>query len=98
MAANIEGGFNMRMMVTAMSVALLAIVGSASMAFAQAEKSPTTALGIWTRAQLDAAKKRWAESEVRFADCAAKLKEKQKTKRMSPHKQADFLEVCMAKP
>jgi len=76
----------------------LTTIGTAPMAFAQAEKpSVTKRIGIWTRAQLEKAKKRWAESEARFDDCAAQLKEKQKSKRLSPHKQADFLEACMAR-
>jgi len=63
-------------------------------ALAQAE-STTKRVTRWTRERLDAAKKRWAQNEMKFADCSRQLDEKMKTKRLSLHKQGHFLDDCM---
>jgi len=74
---------------------------AATDAYAQAttEKKPTVATRVktWTRAKLDAAKKRWAADKAKFEDCQQQLLEQRKTKRMSIYKQGDFLEHCMNK-
>jgi hypothetical protein len=64
--------------------------------FAQADKpSAVTRVKIWTRAKLDAAKKRWAANNEKFTDCQKQLVEHRKTKRLSLHRQGDFLQNCM---
>ena len=88
----------MRPALAVMTVAILATIGSASVTFAQAEKpSATGRLGIWTRAQLDAAKKHWAQEQQAFSECSHKLDEMKKAtrRRMSFHRQGHFLETCM---
>jgi hypothetical protein len=69
-------------------------------AFAQAEQETVTKkVSRWTKARLEAAKKRWAQNREKFSACNAKLAEAQKTKRMTVHNQGHFLEACMrAKP
>ena len=64
--------------------------------FAQADKPSTvTRVKTWTRAKLEAAKKRWAEDNAKFTDCQKQLLEQRKTKRLSLHKQGHFLQDCM---
>ena len=95
-------------MIAAAGVMLIATVGSMSAqagnaaansrlyAFAQADKpAMTTRVKTWTRARLAAAKKRWAEDQQKFSDCQRQLDQQQKTKRISLHKQGDFLRSCM---
>ena len=87
----------MRPALVALTV-ILATVGSASVAFAQAEKPSAVArFSIWTRAQLDAAKKHWALDQQAFLECSNKLDEVKKAsrRRMSFHRQGHFLEICM---
>jgi len=94
------------------SVAIFATVGSLSaqaaapavgamQAYAQAQtetKPPlTTRVKLWTRAKLDDAKKRWAADKLKFEDCQQQLLEQRKTKKLSLHKQGDFLYACMNK-
>ena len=50
----------------------------------------------WTRARIDAAKKRWSEDNEKFAECQRRLDETLKMQRLSLHKRVDFLERCMA--
>ena len=89
-------------------VMIIATAGSASVqagvaavhsgldAFAQAEKPAMTArVKTWTRAKLEAAKKRWAEDQQKFSDCQRQLDEQKKTKRIALHKQGDLLRRCM---
>jgi hypothetical protein len=74
----------------------VAAVNAGLGAFAQAEKPAMTArVKTWTRARLEAAKKRWAEDQQKFSDCQRQLDEQRKTKRLSLHKQGDFLQHCM---
>jgi len=61
---------------------------------AQAEGSTTRATR-WTRERLDAAKKRWAQNQMKFADCSRQLDDQKKTKRLSLHNQGHFLDDCM---
>jgi hypothetical protein len=70
-----------------------------SFAQAQPTEKPSMATRVktWTRAKLDAAKKRWAEDKAKFEGCQAQLLEARKTKRLSLHKQGDFLSACMNK-
>ena len=77
---------------------LLANVGSASVAFGQAEKSSAAArFSVWTKVQLDAAKKHWAQDQQAFLECSNKLDELKKAsrRRMSFHRQGHFLDTCM---
>ena len=68
----------------------------AAQSFAQADKPSTvTRVKTWTRAKLDAAKKRWAADKAKFEDCQKQLVEQRKTKRMSVHRQGHFLQECM---
>ena len=46
----------------------------------------------WTRSKFDAAKKRWAQNEVKFTHCQKKPGEKQEVKRLSLHDRGHFLE------
>ena len=98
----------LRRLMAAASVMIIATVASVSArpvdaavntrldAFAQAEKpAMTTRVKTWTRARLEAAKKRWADDQQKFSDCQRQLDEQQKTKRLSLHKQGDFLQRCM---
>jgi hypothetical protein len=98
----------LRRLIAAAGVTIIAAVGSVSAqpavaavnagldAFAQAEKPAMTArVKTWTRARLEAAKKRWAEDQLKFSDCQRQLDEQRKTKRISLHKQGDFLQRCM---
>jgi hypothetical protein len=95
-------------LLAAAGIVVLATVGSAAaqtgappanvtlQSFAQADKSSTvTRVKTWTRARLDAAKKRWAADNAKFADCQKQLLEQRKTKRLSLHKQGRFLQDCM---
>lgn len=96
-----------RRWLAAAGIVLLAAVGSAaaqtsapanggSQSFAQADKPSTvTRVKTWTRARLDAAKKRWAADNAKFTDCQKQLLEQRKTKRLSLHKQGRFLQDCM---
>ncbi len=90
------------------SFAILATVAGASaqtvvppghvglQSFAQADKqSAVTRVKTWTRAKLEAAKKRWAADNAKFQDCQKQLLEQKKTKRLSLHKQGQFLQACM---
>ena len=73
-----------------------AAANSGPEAFAQADKPAITArVKTWTRARLEAAKKRWAEDQQKFSDCQRQLDEQRKTKQLSLHKQGDFLQRCM---
>ncbi len=71
--------------------------------YAQAQPAPAqkpsvaTRVKTWTRAKLEAAKKRWAADKAKFTTCQQKLVEERKIKRMSIHKQGHFLEACMNK-
>ena len=70
---------------------------SPSQASAQAENpSAGRQVKAWTRSKFDAAKKRWAQNEVKFTDCQKKLGEKQEVKRRSLHDRGHFLEKCMS--
>ena len=96
-----------RRLLAAAGIAVLATVGGAAaqtsapadiglQSFAQADKPSTvTRVKTWTRAKLDAAKKRWAEDNAKFTDCQKQLLELRKTKRLSLHKQGHFLQDCM---
>ena len=67
---------------------------SSSQASTQAEKpSAGTQVKAWIRSKLDAAKKRWAQNELKFQK---KLGEKQEAKRLSLHDRGHFLERCMS--
>ena len=52
----------------------------------------------WSRAQIAAAKKRWAEDKEKFDECQRKLVETLQMQRLSLHKRVDFLERCMVGP
>jgi hypothetical protein len=70
----------------------------AAQSFAQADKPSTmTRVKTWTRAKLDAAKKRWAADKAKFEDCQKQLVEERKAKKLSIHKQGHFLQACMNK-
>ncbi len=96
-----------RRLLAAAGIVVLATVSSAAaqtnvpanvglQAFAQADKPSTvTRVKTWTRAKLEAAKKRWAEDNAKFADCQKQLLEQRKKKRLSLHKQGHFLQDCM---
>jgi len=96
-----------RRVLAAAGIAVLATMGNAAgqtsapatiglQSFAQADKPSTvTRVKTWTRAKLDAAKKRWAADNAKFADCQKQLLEQRKTKRLSLHKQGQFLQDCM---
>ena len=71
-------------------------------AFAQAEKPPVSERAkVWTRARIAAAKKRWAVNREKFSGCNAELqqqqqlRQQQKQRRLSMHRQVDFLQSCM---
>ena len=51
----------------------------------------------WTRARLDAAKKRWAEDNAKFTDCSKQLEEQKKIKKLPLRVQGQFLQDCMAR-
>lgn len=98
----------MRRLLAAAGVVVLATIGSAAaqtgapaaimgaQSFAQADKpSMAKRVKTWTRARLEAAKKRWAEDNQKFSDCQKQLLEQRKTKRLSLHKQGYFLQTCM---
>jgi hypothetical protein len=55
----------------------------------------TTKIKTWTRARLDAAKKRWAADNAKFAACSKQLAEQQETKKVSLHQQGHFMQDCM---
>jgi hypothetical protein len=97
-----------RQLLAAAGIVVLATVGSAVaqtgapttttglQSFAQTDKPSTvTRVKIWTRSKLEAAQKRWAEDNAKFADCQKQLLEQRKTKRFSLHKQGHFLQDCM---
>ena len=99
-------------MLAVASIAIFVTIGSLSAqagvpaagaleAYAQAQtetKPPLTVrVKTWTRAKLDAAKKRWAADKAKFEDCQQQLVELRKTKKLSLHKQGDFLNDCMNK-
>ena len=85
--------------VTAQAGAPIAEAAKQSFAQAQPTEQPSMATRVktWTRAKLEAAKKRWAEDKAKFEDCQAQLVEARKAKRLSLHKQGDFLSACMNK-
>lgn len=85
--------------ISAQAGAPISGVAMDSYAQAQPEKKPsvTARVKTWTRAKLDAAKKRWAADKVKFEDCQKQLLEQRKAKRMSIYAQGDFLEHCMNK-
>jgi len=97
---------NWRRLLGVVGILLVATIGSASTQTATPSQSqistpaPKPSAGtrvmIWTRAKLDAAKKRWAQNEQKFTDCQKQLGEKQKVKRLSLHNQGHFLENCMS--
>ena len=95
-------------LLAAAGIVVLAKIGSVSaqtvapavdaglQSFAQADKPSTvTRVKTWTRARLEAAKKRWAADNAKFTDCQKQLLEQRKTKRLSLHKQGQFLQACM---
>ena len=96
-----------RRWLAAAGMVVLAAVGSAAaqasapvnvglQSFAQADKPSTvTRVKTWTRAKLEAAKKRWAADNAKFTDCQKQVLEQRKTKRLSLHKQGHFLQDCM---
>ncbi len=97
-----------RRLLAATGVVVLATIGSAAaqtgvpaaqvglQSFAQADRpSMSKRVKFWTRARLEAAKKRWAEDNQKFSDCQKQLLEQRKTKRLSLHKQGYFLQACM---
>ena len=49
----------------------------------------------WTRAKLEAARKRWAENRARFKECVVELDALKKKQRMSYDSQGHFLQRCM---
>jgi hypothetical protein len=59
------------------------------------EVSKTSKTKTWTRVRFEAAKKRWAENETKFAECQRQLKEQLKVSRLSLYRQVHFLERCM---
>ena len=98
---------NWRRLLGAMGILLIATIGGVAaqtaapaarpnQAIIQAENpSAGTRVKSWTRAKLDAAKKRWAQNQEKFVDCQKQLGERQKVKRLSLHNQGHFLEQCM---
>lgn len=97
-----------RRLLAAAGVVVLATIGGAAaqtsvpaanmglQSLAQADKpSAVTRVKSWTRARLEAAKKRWAADNRKFSDCQKQLLEQRKTKRFSLHKQGHFLQDCM---
>jgi hypothetical protein len=70
-------------------------ISQTSAASSLLETSKTTNIKNWTRERLAAAKKRWAEDNAKFSDCASQLKNQQKAKRLSLHRQGHFLQDCM---
>src|SRR5262245_52073277 len=69
------------------------------LAFAQAEKrTATQRLRQWTKARLEAAKKRWARNNAKFSACANELAESRRTRRITIHDQGHFLQECMLRP
>ena len=96
-----------RRLLAAAGIVVLATMGSAAgqtsapaniglQSFAKADKPSTvTRVKTWTRAKLEAAKKRWAADNAKFTDCQKQLLEQRKTKRLSLHKQGQFLQDCM---
>ena len=71
----------------------------AMQAFAQVEKPRVTQrVQQWTRARLEAAKKRWARNNAKFSACTNELAEVRKTRRVSIHDQGRFLQDCMRRP
>ncbi len=90
-------------MVSSLSAQPGASASVAMESYAQAQPAPAetpsvaTRMKTWTRAKLEAAKKRWAADKAKFTDCQQKLVEERKVKRMSIHKQGHFLEACMNK-
>ncbi|MBI3704331.1 MAG: hypothetical protein HY244_10940 [Rhizobiales bacterium] len=98
---------DVRRLLAAAGIVLLATMGGAAaqtsapanvelQSFAQADKPSTaTRVKTWTRAKLEAAKKRWAADNAKFTDCQKQLLEQRKTKRLSLHKQGHFLQDCM---
>lgn len=72
--------------------------GLITSASAQTENGTVTGrVKRWTRASLEAAKKHWAEDQKRFSECTIDLEDmkKKSAKRMSYHRQGEFLEKCM---
>ncbi len=93
--------------VSCMAVFLVAAIpaGSAAtpepgtQAFAQADRPfVTERVQQWTRARLEAAKKRWARNNLKFSACVNELAEIRKTRRVTLHDQGHFLESCMLRP
>lgn len=60
-------------------------------------KSSLYTSGKSIRWNADAAKKRWAQNEVKFTHCQKKPREKQEVKRLSLHDRGHFLERCMSR-
>ena len=99
--------YGVRRLLAAVGIVVLATIGSAAaqtsapanvglQSFAQADKPSTaTRVKTWTRAKLEAAKKRWAEDNAKFADCQKQLLEQRKTSRLSLHQQGHLLQDCM---
>ncbi len=85
--------------VSAQTDSRAAATAAQSYAQAQTETKPSVTMRVktWTRAKLEAAKKRWATDKAKFEDCQKQLLEQRKTKRMSVYKQGDFLDHCMNK-
>src|SRR5215475_7869378 len=67
-------------------------------AFAQAETTVTQRVKQWTRARLEAAKKRWAHNDAKFSACTNELAEVRKARRLTIHDQGHFLQDCMLRP
>lgn len=61
------------------------------------QAKPAGKVRAWTRARLDAAKKRWAEDNARFTECTKQLDERKKAKRLPLRVQGHFLQDCMAR-
>jgi hypothetical protein len=90
----------------AMTIALLAMTATpqaqtapmpgAEQAYAQADKPSRTArVKRWTQSRFEAAKKKWAQDNAKFAECSKQLEAAKAKARMRISKQVDFMEDCM---
>ena len=68
---------------------------AASSSTAAPKATSVAKIKSWTRARLDAAKKRWAADNAKFAACSKQLAEQQETKKVSLHQQGHFMQDCM---
>jgi hypothetical protein len=83
------------LLAAAVVVAQVQATAQTSAASFSPETSTAANIKYWTRERLAAAKKRWTEDNVKFADCSNQLKGQLKEKRLSVHRQGHFLQDCM---